>query len=94
MGLFGGQSKRLPRFEHGADINRNDDGNTPLHVASFMGNDALVEFLIQKGANPTAVNQDGKLPLDATSVPWNATRGIFVLLDLPIPQKTEIELGQ
>ncbi|OAA65142.1 Ankyrin repeat-containing domain protein [Akanthomyces lecanii RCEF 1005] len=38
-------------LEKGSDINyRNRKGRTPLHIATFEDNQALVEFLLQRGA--------------------------------------------
>lgn len=36
---------------------------TPLHVAAFMGNDAVVSFLLQNGADPNSVSERGETPL-------------------------------
>ena len=38
-------------------------GLTPLHVASFMGHMAIVQFLIQNGANPDTPNMRGETAL-------------------------------
>jgi uncharacterized protein len=49
----------------GADINQaNNAGNTPLIGAAIRGEPALVEFLLQKGANPGAKNGVGLTAMD------------------------------
>ena len=45
----------------GADINRlASDGFTPLMRAAYAGHDALVEFLLQRGADPKVTANDGR----------------------------------
>ena len=49
----------------GADINQaNNAGNTPLIGAAIRGSPALVEFLLQHGANPAAKNGIGLTAMD------------------------------
>ena len=49
----------------GADVNaKRDDGDTPLHNASFKGYKEIAELLIAKGADVNARRDDGKTPLD------------------------------
>ena len=51
-------SKRLLRG--GADINaQNLSGNTAMHYAYAYGNDALGDYLVQKGGDDGIVNADG-----------------------------------
>ena len=52
----------------GADINQaNDAGNTPLIGAAIRGEPALVEFLLQNGANPDAKNGVGLTAMDVAA---------------------------
>jgi ankyrin repeat protein len=39
---------------------RNQDGNTPLHLAVGGGNQKLADYLVQKGANPEICNFKGE----------------------------------
>ncbi len=41
-----------------------DGGFTPLHAAAANGLTALCDFLIEHGANPTALTQDVLTPAD------------------------------
>ncbi len=51
-------------LEYGVDVNvRDQRGMTPLHNASFLGNRQMVEFLLQRGAEVNAVNNDGETAL-------------------------------
>jgi ankyrin repeat protein len=45
------------------------DKTTPLMMASYMGFPTIVEYLLQRGANPNAVNQDGNTAMLETI--WN-----------------------
>lgn len=48
----------------GADVNEaTETGWTPLHAASFLGANSLIEFLVAKGANPNVKNGCGQTPL-------------------------------
>lgn len=49
----------------GAHIDtRNEQGNTPLHLAAMMGYPELTEELLEWGAEVSTVNGDGHLPLE------------------------------
>ena len=48
---------------YGADVNAaNNKRNTALHFAVQYGFDALADFLVEKGANRDARNDDGRTP--------------------------------
>jgi len=48
-------------IEKGAEINKLDaSGIAPLHLACYMGNVEIVEFLLHKGANPNLHTNDNK----------------------------------
>ena len=50
--------------EHGADVNAvNKAGETPLHGAAFRGVNAIVEYLVEKGAKLDARDTRGWTPL-------------------------------
>jgi ankyrin repeat protein len=52
-------------LEKGADIHAKDDeyGKTPLHLASMEGYEAIVSLLLDKDADPTITDENGKTPL-------------------------------
>jgi hypothetical protein len=56
-------------IEGGADIyaRSGDHQNTPLHNAVLNGDEAMVEMLINHGANPQMTNRDDQRPIDLTS---------------------------
>lgn len=48
----------------GADIRNATDGDTPLHVASGLGDEQMVKLLLHKGANKDVRNKAGKTAYD------------------------------
>ena len=51
----------------GTPDERDQGGNTPLHHAAYFGRDAAARLLIERGANPTAVNVVGRMPAASDS---------------------------
>jgi RNA polymerase sigma factor (sigma-70 family) len=70
--LFGRQVEAaLLLVECGADVTRARGGSgmrragwTPLHYAAGMGFNALVQPLLDRGADPSRLDEEGKTPLD------------------------------
>lgn len=51
--------------ENGADVNVGDAwGYTPLHYAAVRGGNDLIEYLVSKGADVTAISRLGQTPAD------------------------------
>lgn len=51
-------------IKKGADFNvKNDDFDTPLHIAALNSNDKVAELLIKAGANVNAAGKDGWTPM-------------------------------
>ena len=65
MAAEGELGKARLLLEHGADINFIDDEyrSTALGVASRRGQTAMVEFLLERGADPTAAGASWATPL-------------------------------
>lgn len=67
--FFSDDNSQIPYFVHNPpfDFNINeaidDEGHTPLHWASSIGNHLMIHLLITKGANPLVVNNYGLNPL-------------------------------
>jgi len=56
--------------ECGADVNaRDQEGSTPLHNAASMGHVELIEYLLSKGADVTAINREGRSTADMANGP-------------------------
>ena len=49
---------------YGANINAMIEGNTVLHYSANLGNELLVEFLLQHDSQPNLLNADECTPLD------------------------------
>ncbi|MCE3232996.1 MAG: Ankyrin repeat (many copies), partial [Rickettsiaceae bacterium] len=92
---------KLVANEHnikGANIN----GNTPLHLAVLSENPDAVQFLLEKGADTKAVNNNGRAPMEVAEL--KGCEEIMQLLsgekrfqqekDNPIAPNEEIELTQ
>lgn len=56
---------------------KNDDGNTPLHLAINLPATALA--LLEKGANPNALNAELKRPIDLCNEVGNTEVAILLL---------------
>jgi len=53
-----------------ADVNARDaDGNTALHHAASRGDNAMIEYLVSKGADVKAVNRAGQTTVDVANGP-------------------------
>ena len=53
-----------------ADVNAKDhEGNTALHDAASRGDNEMIEFLVSRGADATAVNREGKTTADMANGP-------------------------
>jgi hypothetical protein len=65
MAAEGELAKARLLLDHGADIDCIDDEyrSTPLGVAARRGQSALVEFLLERGANPSAAGASWATPL-------------------------------
>lgn len=72
------RSKRL--LEQKTDVDSNDNvlGVTPLHCAAFRGNEAMVEILLEYGADIDAQNKNGDTALHLAAIRGN--RKIMKLL--------------
>jgi hypothetical protein len=59
-------------LQNGANINlRNNDGETPLFIASIIGNSHDVRRLLILGANPNIPDNQGRLPIQVASLRAN-----------------------
>lgn len=56
--------------EAGADVNQRDaNGYTPVHHAASRGDDAMIEYLVEKGADVTLVSRSGQTTADMANGP-------------------------
>ena len=61
--------------EMGADVNAFDhEGNTPLHLCASRGDNACINYLISKGADPHRVNREGNTTVDMANGPVQRTQ--------------------
>ena len=65
-----------------ADINqRNDKGETLLHIAAFFAHPEVMQFLLDKGVDPTIKSKKGETALNYVEGPWNKEiEGIYKII--------------
>ena len=57
--------------ELGADVNlRDHEGYTPLHHAAARGDNEMIAFLVERGADVTALSRTGQSTVDMANGPW------------------------
>jgi ankyrin repeat protein len=61
--------------ELGADVNAVDhDGNTAVHHAASRGDNAMIAFLVSKGADVKKINRSGQTTIDVANGPVQRTQ--------------------
>jgi ankyrin repeat protein len=56
--------------EHGADVNERDaNGYTPLHHAAARGDNAMIRYLVENGADVTVISRRGQTTVDMANGP-------------------------
>ena len=61
--------------ELGADANqRDDEGYTPLHNAASRGDVEMIRYLVEHGADVTAVSRVGQTTADMANGPYQRTQ--------------------
>jgi len=79
----------------GAPLDEGDrQKNVPLNAAAFAGHARVVELLLERGANPNAVNFEGRYPIDVLEVPFETTAGIIEYLGMPRPDPQKLAEGR
>ena len=77
--------------EHGADVNLPDGwGYTPLHYASVRGGNALIEYLVPRGAEVTTLSRLGQ---SAADMPRGGRAGYFTRASYPATVELLQSLG-
>lgn len=72
----------------------NGDGNTPILAAAFVGQDKIVQRLLENGAEPNGSNPNGTRAIDSANAPHELTTGVLQLLGLPAPDLDQMEAGR
>ena len=61
--------------ELGANVNAVDhEGNTAVHHAASRGDNAMIEFLVAKGADVKKINRSGQTTIDVANGPVQRTQ--------------------
>ena len=69
-------------MDYGANIDAEDrELWTPLHASAACGNDSMVEYLVERGANVVALNVDGNLPVDLVEEDEDLKNYLFKEMD-------------
>lgn len=70
------------------DVNaKNSMGLQAVHGAANRGSDAIIQYLVEKGAKPDAMNNEGRTPL-------NWADGVFLATNTPEAKPTTMALIQ
>ena len=78
----------------GANINAgNNDGNTPLHTAVFLGEYEIAQLLVKNGADVNVRNDDGDAPMNSLEADWETTKAIAGWLQIKVDQE-KVESGR
>ena len=56
---------------------QDEDGNTPLHIATFLCREDVVRLLLKHGAPPMKKNGRGETSIDVVSGEWSDGLGAF-----------------
>jgi peptidoglycan/LPS O-acetylase OafA/YrhL len=73
---------------------RDGSGNTPLHHAAYFGRDAAARLLMERGADPGAVNAVGRMPAAMKSLPADLASELAPLTDMHPVGVAEILAGR
>lgn len=84
--IIGNQPKAVRTLiRAGADANKaSQDGNTPLHVAAFLGYDKVASELVKGGGDIFGSNFEGQSPYDTLELDWPTTEYIAGFLNLEV----------
>jgi hypothetical protein len=81
-------------LEAGADPDaRNGNGSTPTIGAAFFGRPECLRLLLAAGADPALADVNGTTTFTALDVPWEITKGIADLLEMPL-ENTSLQAGR
>jgi len=86
--IYGHTAMAKSLIEAGADLElRNNSDGTALHLACFFCRPAIVELLLQSGADPNKINSRNLTPLDSVTIELDAEleaiyRYVYDSLDL------------
>jgi hypothetical protein len=78
----------------GSPDERDQGGNTPLHHAAYFGRDAVAKLLIERVADPAAVNAVGRMPAAMLSLPAELVSELAPLTDMSPVAVEEILAGR
>ena len=78
----------------GADPDaRNENQSTPSLGAAFFGRPDCLKTLLDAGADPNLADENGTTTFTALAIPWELTKGIADLMQMPLDQGT-LEIGR
>ena len=81
-------------LEAGADPNlRSGNESTPAIGAAFFGRPECLKILLDAGADPNLADENGITAFTALAIPWEMTKGIADLMEMPLVQK-DLEAGR
>lgn len=91
--VAGGDAETVAKLiEADHDLHAKDEfGSTPLHVACFFGRSEAAALLLEAGADPEQLNNEGRRPAELLSTPWGITSFVADMVGIEVTESAVTE---